>query len=397
MTETLIASHVARPDRAGSSRPVFLDVKPHIADYYKKGTSDLFDETGGNTGNLAFMYAVTSHASVAGRVCHFGQSSASIRDAGDVAVLALANQLGSHTDLALAAERLSALDMPILGFGLGAQANALGDRVTLQPGTEHWLRVLASHGVRGPNIGVRGPFTQQVIASLGLPEASLVTGCPSNFLNLDVNVGAKVASGFAKPIRSIAVNAGIPYIPFLEKLEQNLADIVSLTDSAYIVQHGLQMVQLARDDFDQMEPASLELCRKYISPNRSLEQFKSWCKRYAFAFFDVRAWMDFVRRFDFVVGTRFHGAMLAIQAGVPAGCIAHDSRTLEMCQTMRIPVVDSRSIDGALTPHNILDYFRFDADDYVETRRTLAKAYCSIWQNAGIPILPGLTRIAGLA
>ncbi len=398
MTETLASAVLGtRRDGGASSRPVFVDIKPHIADYYKKSTPALFDETGGNTGNLAFMYAVTSHASVPGRICQLGQSTATIRDAGDVAVLALANQLGIHTDLASAAERLAALDMPILAVGLGAQANAIGDRVTLTPGTERWLRVLASHGRSGPNIGVRGPFTQEVIASLGLPEASVVTGCPSNFLNFDEDVGAKIAAGFARPIRSIAVNAGIPYIPSLERLEQNLADIVSLTDSAYIVQHGLQMVQLARNGFDEMGPVSLEQCRRYVAPNKTSEQFKAWCRRYAFAFFDVRAWMDFVRRFDFVVGTRFHGAMLAIQAGVPAGCIAHDSRTLEMCQTMRIPAVDSRRIDGALTPHNILDYFQFDAEDYRDTRQKLARAYCGLWQNAGVPVLAGLTRIAGLA
>lgn len=376
------------------SRPIFLDVRPHIADYYKKTTVDLFNETGGNTGNLAFMYAVASHSGVPARACHFGQSAEAIREAGDVIILALANQLGSHTDLSSAADKLEECGLPVLALGLGAQANAIGDDIRLQAGTDKWLRIIAAHRGQGINIGVRGPFTQSVIESLGLRDASVVTGCPSNFLNLDPGLPDKIARAFTKPIRSIAVNAGIPYIPNIRNLEQNLADIVTLTDSAYIVQHGLQMVELARQGFDDMDQQTFELCRTYIAPNKTGEQFQDWCKRYAYAFFDVRAWMDFVRRFDFVVGTRFHGAMLAIQAGVPAGCIAHDSRTLEMCQTMRIPVVRSADIVGALTPHNVLDYFKFDPANYAATRSELARSYCTLWQNVGVPVLPGLTRLA---
>ena len=51
-----------------------------------------------------------------------------------------------------------------------------------------------------------------------------------------------------------------------------------------------------------------------------------------------------MRKFDFVVGPRFHGVMLAMQAGIPGGVIAHDSRTLELCQTMGIPVRDHKEI-----------------------------------------------------
>ena len=375
------------------ARPIFLGVQPHIADYYKKPTNALFDETGGNTGNLAFMYAATAHSGVLANICHFGQSAEAIRAAGDVIVLALANQLGSHTDLSTAAAKLEEIDLPIIGLGLGAQARAIGERVALTSGTARWLQAIADRKVGGPNIGVRGRFTDELITSLGFTGTSLVTGCPSNFLNLDPDLGSKVAARFSKRIDRIAVNAGIPYIPALRDIEQDLASIVTLTDSAYVVQHGLQMVQLARDDLDTMDPKPFKECHEYIAPRMTAEQFKNWCKRYAYAFFDVRAWMDFVRRFDFVVGTRFHGAMLAIQAGVPAGCIAHDSRTLEMCQTMRIPVVDSRDIHGALTARNILDYFKFDPDEYSSTRLALARTYCGIWETANLSVSNGLIRL----
>jgi hypothetical protein len=217
-------------------------------------------------------------------------------------------------------------------------------------------------------------------------------GCPSNFLNMKSDFIERVSRGFKQRPKMIAVTAGIPHIPHLAPLERDLASIVTATGGAYIVQHGLEMLQLARREFETMDQKSLNLCREYIAPNKTLDEFKSWCRQYAYAFYDCRAWLDFMGRFDFVVGTRFHGAMLAIQAGVPAACIAHDSRTQEMCETMGIPVRHYSEVKG-LTEHNLLDYFNFDAKSYTEIRHNLLRRYLSIYKSAEIDINPRLFSI----
>src|ERR1700728_3615219 len=102
-------------------RPILLGAAPYLVDYYRKDAKCLFDETGGNTGNLAFMYAVAQQVPSA-RILHWGPPIQEIRAAGDVIVLALANQLGKHTDLGKAAARLQEINLPVVGLGLGAQA-----------------------------------------------------------------------------------------------------------------------------------------------------------------------------------------------------------------------------------------------------------------------------------
>ncbi len=372
-------------------RPILLGVNPYLSDYYRKDAKTLLAETGGNTGNLAFMFAVARHVPQ-GRTVHWDMPVRDIRAAGDIIVLALANQLGKHTDLDRAATRLEELGLPVIGLGLGAQAPSMGADVELSPGTERWLRTLAKlRPSDAPNIGVRGAYTKAQIARLGMPDAAVVTGCPSNFISMNDDIAGKVARGFTRKPRHIAVAAGIPYIQALAGIERDLADIVTQTGGAYIVQHGLEMLQLARNEFDVMTPEKFELCRRYIMPNRSAEEFKAWCRQYAYAHYDARSWMDFMRRFDFVVGTRFHGVMLAFQAGVPGGCIAHDSRTQEMCETMGIPVRHHSEITGGLTQHNVMDYFKFDAKRYRETRRTLQEAYVGVLAGADLPIPRNLT------
>ena len=373
-------------------RPVILGGNPYIVDSYRKATRALFDETGGNTGNLAFLLAVTNHIPNA-RHLHWGATAQQVRAAGDVIILPLANQLGRHTDLGQHAARLADFDLPVIGLGLGAQSATDKVDIQLTFGTEEWLRTMARLSPSGsPNIGVRGAYTKDQIARIGLPNAAVVTGCPSNFINLTDDIAASIAKGFQRKPQRIAVTAGIPYTPALAGIERNLADMVSLTGGAYVVQHGLQMVQIARNGFNDMDAETLEVCRQYSNPLLSLDEYETWCRRHAFVFWDARAWMEFLRGFDFVIGTRFHGAMLAMQAGVPAACIAHDSRTQEMCETMGVPVRHHTEIRGALTLHNVLEYFQFDAPRYRQMRQDLCRNYVKIFDDADVQISPALRK-----
>jgi hypothetical protein len=377
-------------------RAIYLGEAPFVQDYYKKNASALFNETGGNTGNLAFQYAVKTHLRSDAAILHWGADAKQFRSRGDVIVLPLANQLGKHTDLGSAAAKLEEINLPVIGVGLGAQAASEALDVELSPGTKRWLDTIARLSpTGGRNLGARGAYTQVQIGKNGWPNASVVTGCPSNFINLTDEIIDRIAAGFQRAPKLVAVAAGIPHSQPLAKLEHNLTDIVTSTGGAYVVQHGLEMLQLARNEFDELTPNMFALCNNYIRPGSSPDSFKDWCRRYAHAFFDVRAWMDFLRRFDFVIGTRFHGAMLAIQAGVPAACIAHDSRTYEMCQTMKIPVRLHTEVEYPLTATNMLDYFRFDAGAYRETRHELLSRYVGLFKDADVELSSPLTAFSG--
>ena len=48
-------------------------------------------------------------------------------------------------------------------------------------------------------------------------------------------------------------------------------------------------------------------------------------------------WLEFYRSRDFVLGTRVHGAILALQAGVPSILVTHENRTAGLAHSLSIP------------------------------------------------------------
>jgi polysaccharide pyruvyl transferase WcaK-like protein len=51
-----------------------------------------------------------------------------------------------------------------------------------------------------------------------------------------------------------------------------------------------------------------------------------------------------MKNYDFVFGSRFHGNIIALQAGTPACLICHDTRTSEMAEFLGLPFVRIKDI-----------------------------------------------------
>ena len=126
----------------------------------------------------------------------------------------------------------------------------------------------------------------------------------------------------------------------------------------------------------------------------SLEEFARWSERHGNVFFDVSAWMEHYRRFDFVIGTRIHGVMLALQAGIPGVVIAHDSRTLELCETMMVPHVLASEVQNGITREELPGLFKFDAKEFDRNRRALAKRYVEFLESNELSPVGWLKTIA---
>ena len=152
----------------------------------------------------------------------------------------------------------------------------------------------------------------------------------------------------------------------------------------YVAQHEINMIRLARSEFEDIDAKTLNLLNRYIRPKLNQEDFKLWCRRNAVSFIDAASWMEALRNVDFAVGPRFHGVMLAMQAGTPGGVIAHDSRTLEMCLTMQIPVRHYKDIDAAITLDGLRSLFAFDAQAYGARRIELASRTIEILRSGGV-------------
>jgi hypothetical protein len=361
----------------------------HVPDSFEKKSQHLLDRSGGNTGNFAFSSSLYWHLSAMAEkvdIVPWDVSVDRVKNDYDLVVFACANQLGIHTDLGSVAARLELIGLPILAIGLGAQADDLTKNVELSPGTRRWVDVLAAHAPsRHANIGVRGKYTLEQLDRLGLGERAVVTGCPSNFIGSNPKLGASLKRAWTAPSANrIAVAAGLPYWPELSALERQLVEMVERTDGIYIGQHDIDMIQICRDESEDIPRERYERIHRYLAPKKSEQEFKRFCRKYAACFIDAGSWMEAIRKFDFVVGARFHGIMLAIQAGVPGAVITHDSRTQELCQTLAIPSKHYSAIKGGLNENNVRDVFEFDEQAYTRTRSSLSAAFIKILEGAGL-------------
>ena len=368
-----------------------------VHESYCRSSDHLFRKSGANTGNFAFVHALWSHLSPHVEIFPWEASPEVLRERCDIIVMACANQLGPHSNLEQLAITFERAKLPILAIGLGAQAQGLGATVELTAGTRRWLDVVAAHApANAPNIGVRGEFSRQQVELNGQRDRAMVTGCPSNLINPDPSLANRIDERHRLGrIERVAVPAGLHHWVKLAKIEQVLADIVEQTSGLYIAQSEVDMIRMARADWDNMDDATFHLLRNYVRPGLSDDDFRLWCKRHATCFIDAASWMESMRTFDFVAGPRFHGVMLAMQAGTPGGVIAHDSRTLEMCETMVIPVRMHDDMPASFAASDLPSLFEFEAAAYDRRRSELANRYVDMLTAAGITPsvgLLGLTR-----
>lgn len=355
-----------------------------------------------NTGNLVASYALCQHLNLP-EVVDFGAPLSQMNRSGRVGVVQGANQLGAHFNGEQWLEPISEVEIHLAAVGVGIQGPLTGGVGSVQrwpvvdvipQAAFDWLaRVAERAPTDAPNIAVRGSHTQEVLAEQGLANRVEVIGCPSLFINPNPYLGAQIAANTGKAER-VAVLAGNTSWQDLQPVEETLAKLVEETSGSYIGQHGTNIMKLTRGEAEQLSEDDLSMCRDYIKPRQTLDQFKAWCRTYGNLFFDVTAWMEHYRKFNFVIGLRLHGVVLALQAGVPALCVAHDARMLELCRTMHIPHVLPAHVEPGVSVTKLRELAMFDAAAFDANRRTLCRKYVRFLRNNGLPVARWLEDLA---
>ncbi len=225
-------------------------------------------------------------------------------------------------------ERLSAtvekLKIPGTLMGVGAQAPGEGDRAALKPLDAAVTRLCRAVLERSESIGVRGEFTAQYLNDLGFKQVEVI-GCPSIFLRDGAPHIPHGASRLSADAR-VAINL-TPHIPGIRELATHHAR--AYRRSTYVAQESRDLRLMMRVPFrarrDDLAEAPQVPGDAYMTPNRG---------RF---YLDPRTWVHDLQRTDFSFGTRIHGNIAALIAGVPAFVLAHDSRTLELARALDIP------------------------------------------------------------
>lgn len=346
---------------------------PAVEDAQFLNIDKLEAQVGGNTGNLAFCYALWRNLDGLPIKSWLEERSALFTPEA-TGVMTLANQLGPHADLGYFDKLIKRHQSKLVGVGLGAQAGT-SHSVEIPAGTIAWLKTIQDRApTSAPNLGVRGEFTLKVLQEKNLASNAVVVGCPSLFISPNKRLGAEIQSRWTGDPQKIAVTAGHPRWTHLAKIEKSLVALLTGIQD-YIVQSPKSMIAFGHGKTSQISTEDLMLIRDYIDPELPMDCVPAWAQDHAVSFFSALAWMEHIRHFDFVVGSRIHGVMLAMQMGVPAMCITHDSRTLELCQTMMVPYVEAKDILRGFTKKMLLDQYQFDGPRFDRHRQWRANIY----------------------
>jgi polysaccharide pyruvyl transferase WcaK-like protein len=351
-----------------------------------RSTADLYNMCGHNVGNLAFWGAVT--ALVDAETVYFPWSflPEEVNEKVDVLVFPAANQLNPRFDLGSLAALFERVNVPLVVIGLGAQAATLGGPVELKDGTIRWLRVI---GEKAALIGARGMFSADVMAAHGVKNVE-VTGCPSFQINPSETLGAQLAAKSKGPFQRISVNQGdVP--SNVRKAEAILCSHVASHDSQYVIQAPQLWISAAMDRFQELSEDERAVISGLFPPESNVDS-----KKIA-AYFDYKDWIRSLTNYDLSIGTRIHGNILALQAGVPAICIDHDSRTRELSETIMMPRMPIRTFIEWGSVEALIERFQFDWSLFDTNRRMLRSRVRTVFEAAGVPVrLPRVTK-AGTA
>lgn len=345
----------------------------------------LFHESGQNTGNLLYIYAINKMLSFP--TCKNWVAPTSSNE--KVLVYPMANQLGKHYNGNNLSDFFESLPdhVKIVIAGIGAQAHlkhSLEQTIQHEINESH-IKLLNSIIKRAPtdfpNIAVRGEFTQALLEKLGFKDKSIVLGCPSFTISPFENLGLRIANRFdsidtAKtPV--IHFTLGAPWVKERSKFEKRGINICMNSGGRVHVQMDLRYAKFAR--WENLDKTDKDIIANHLDLDKNA--LENISKKFFSIWWNVPSWIEFIRQnADFVFGTRIHGVMAAIQAGVPALCVVVDKRTLELCQIHKIPYVslyEEPWISGSYSWQDILGEFekQFDPIEFDRNRLRLLKGY----------------------
>ena len=266
-----------------------------------------------------------------------------LREEYDYVFLRGSNYIHSQMDWRNTIEVLERLRLPVLGFGLGAQAPVKG-KINLSEQTKTVLHMMADSTT---SIGVRGAYTAQVLWDIGIRNVRIV-GCPTAFRsnnpnmriklpeldtvkNVGITLRREVSSSYAQNIER--------YLTFHRDLVKDLAhrfDNVTL-----MAQGEPEEKKLVFGTDEQKEQAIAELRGNPNVGKWYMDDEMERLYRSKMFYSDVVAdYENLVRQKDCVLGYRLHGNLMALSNGVPSIYFTYDSRTVEFAETYQIPSYD---------------------------------------------------------
>ena len=258
----------------------------------------------------------------------------------DYAFLRGSNYLHPAMDWENAPAVLAKLRIPVIAFGIGAQAPSKGPLVL----NEATRRVLALIADRSVSMGVRGAYTADVLWSLGIRNARIV-GCPTVFRRNDPNLRIDLPP--LESVRDVAYTlrreVDVTYAKdlhrYLDLQRDTILNLAGRFNLDLLAQGEVEEKNILWGNPEQRGRAVAKLrAENWLrGPDDPLERLYDANLFYSDS---VAEFERKVSRKHLVLGYRLHGNLLSLANRVPSIYFTYDSRTAEFAETLQIPSFD---------------------------------------------------------
>lgn len=356
-----------------------VSIAPQIPDPQAVPFDKLYQAVGLNTGNYMFTTAAFREIDGVVEQIGFAFDPEQVNANYDAVIVPAANWLNDKQDWDWLSDLIQRLEIPVITVGLGVQANSENPNdLKVNESCVRLVRILAQ---KGNFISTRGNFTSAYLNSIGILN-TVATGCPSLYMRPSQDETPAVGgSGYVVQSTRYSINS--------EFVAHNSVNQRIFSEA---VRHGHSMIY-------QSEPEEMQLLLSKLQPTEQLttrlpilsklygvgggDEFLSYLREFGRVFFSIEEWSTALKKYDLQCGTRLHGTILAMNSGVRAMLIAHDSRTSEMAELASLPTVGS---DIDLSPQSLEaawnDEFR---NRYEEKRAFNAGIFRQFMHENGLP------------
>jgi polysaccharide pyruvyl transferase WcaK-like protein len=302
----------------------------------------LYQAIGLNTGNFMFTNAVYRQIDGDLTPVGFAFNPEQINKDFDALVVPAANWINERTDWGWLIDLLEKINIPVITIGIGLQAESMDiDRVRVNESSMRLIKLLSG---KSKWISCRGDFTRKWLVSVGVNNA-ITTGCPSIYMNLEnkdstfSDSGSIILQGTRYWVSTEFINSN--------NVNRKIYSIAGKLNLPIIYQsepEEIDYLVYSKSDRDTYAKQKMSVLAKLYSFSQDGE-VKQYLTTKGRLFFDVDQWSSYVKANMGVIGTRLHGAIIALNSGKPARLISHDSRTQEVADFAGIPSLSEMELD----------------------------------------------------
>ncbi|MFJ7357127.1 polysaccharide pyruvyl transferase family protein [Phyllobacterium sp. NPDC097923] len=237
---------------------------------------------------------------------------------------------------------LKRLGLPVIAFGVGAQAPVKGQLELSEESKAVW-RLIADSTT---SVGVRGAYSAQVLNDIGIKNVRVI-GCPTAFRRNNQHLRIKLPE--LDTVEKVGVTVRREVSPtYAQDIQRYLTlhrDLIKAManrfDITLMAQGEVEEKKMVFGTDEQKEDAIAALKANRWVSDWYFDDAMEKLYRERMYYSDVVAdYETLVRTHQLVLGYRLHGNLMALANGVPSIYFTYDSRTAEFAETYKIPSYD---------------------------------------------------------